>query len=513
MVYVFGGYRWTNLSRKLLLLPLKGGKCGVREWEPWESPPARVGHTFTNHKGKLYLFGGEGEGGLLLDDFWVLDVVQAPLNPKWNRLPKAPPARAGHTAWSNGFGFFIAGGIGAEGRRLNDVWRFTTVWTKLSLVDVNTRIEGCDQGLCVLGPSFVVLDPAKGQNPLGTSFARLVEKRDRFANRQAVHDRLFLLASGRVAELRAVLNELTEKNPTKCAEDLVSPERLRAVERELSVLNGTLLKRVTEFWTLAQRDIFEKPQPLQPLKRWLLRPYLKSLLAVRERESRAREDELKLAQSVNDETHDPIIQRIERANSAPVKLSDPVDPIETPVARVDTGLLGEFYADQLRVIEQNDDRIRELDALTRRPSPGDRLRGEKVMVISRAMKVGRQKKAEAEADLKKWRDLVANSETELRRIETCLNFAEDSEAREAEQQAELSKLNAEVKKLEAAVRAELTDITSDKKDQIRKLSKITDDLKIQYKPGTLEEARTTFSIAEADIRGFLKAVIGGESAK
>jgi hypothetical protein len=511
IVYVFGGYRYTQLSRDLLLFCVKGQSCSAREWDPRGGPPARVGHSFLYHGGQLYLFGGQGEGGLLLDDFWLLDIRSSPLNPEWKRAATGPPARRDHTAWSCGGALYVAGGIGSDRRKLNDIWRFTNVWTKVALFDTLATIQGCDHGLCILGKSFTLFDFEKGENPLGTSFAKLAAKRDRFTHRQATHDRLYLVASTRVNELAAVLKEIKDQ-PGKRTDDFVSPERLRAVERELAELNVTLLKRVTEFWSGIPRFAFSEPQRRVALKNSLLRPYLKSLVAVRQAEISFKDAEARLGGTIHGQTRDAIVKTIERLTEATLVMPEPIDLMENPV-RVDDAMLSYLYSAQLRVIEQNAEKIRALEALRQRQAPQERLCSEKVMEVSMTMKAALQKKVQVESALRKWKDLVLESEQELRRLETCLHFAEDSEAKKAEQVAELEKLNAEIKRLEGSLRKHLSDTLGDKLDRIKRLYKITEDLRVQYKPGTIEEARTTFGAAETEIRSLVKAITATEASK
>jgi hypothetical protein len=405
----------------------------------------------------------------------------------------------------------VAGGVGADQRKLNDVWRFTTVWTKVALFDTSAKIQGCDQGLCILGTKFTLFDTEKGENPLGTSLAKLAAKRDRFANRQATHDRLYLAASTRVNELAAVLKEIKEQ-PGKRTNDFVSPERLRAVERELAELNLTLLRRVTEFWSGLPRFAFSEPQKRVSLKNSVLRPYLKSLVTVKDAEIRFKEAEARLGQAIHGQTRDVIVKKIERMTDAALVLPDPIDVIEMPV-RVEEAMLPYLYSAQLRVIEQNEEKIRALDALRHRSHSPERTRTEKVIDVSMTLKTVLQKKVQVEAGLRKWKDLVLESEQELRRLETCLHFADDSGAKKGEQLAELEKLNTEIKRLEAVLRKDLSEILGDKLDQIKKLYKITEDLRVQYKPGTIEEARTTFGAAEAEIRALVRAITPTDAGK
>ncbi|MBI4322585.1 MAG: hypothetical protein HY675_29185 [Chloroflexi bacterium] len=110
------------------------------------APPARYGHAMVESNGFVYLFGGVGEGGTLLNDLWRFGTVSATSNgPRgqaqpldaWEEINPAnePPARFGHTIVevSGTGGIVLFGGQGA-GDVFDDVWSYNPAvnnWTPL----------------------------------------------------------------------------------------------------------------------------------------------------------------------------------------------------------------------------------------------------------------------------------------------------------------------------------------------------------------------------------------------
>ena len=82
-------------------------------------PSARKGHTFTKSGAYLYLFGGKGAGGVLLNDVHELDTNRV----SWRALQttgELPPGRDGHTATAVEDRMYVFGGASSQGK-LNDV--------------------------------------------------------------------------------------------------------------------------------------------------------------------------------------------------------------------------------------------------------------------------------------------------------------------------------------------------------------------------------------------------------
>jgi N-acetylneuraminic acid mutarotase len=103
-------------------------------------PPARSGHSmvYDSDTGKAILFGGMGEGDVLLNDTWVY----TPKANTWNQIKPAgdlPPARgAASMVYDLGTGTVIlfGGGLkGVDGGDFNDVWSYDPAansWTELN---------------------------------------------------------------------------------------------------------------------------------------------------------------------------------------------------------------------------------------------------------------------------------------------------------------------------------------------------------------------------------------------
>lgn len=82
-------------------------------------PSARKGHTLTKSGAYLYLFGGKGAGGALLNDVHELDTNRV----SWRTLQttgERPPGRDGHTATAVEDRMYVFGGASSQGK-LNDV--------------------------------------------------------------------------------------------------------------------------------------------------------------------------------------------------------------------------------------------------------------------------------------------------------------------------------------------------------------------------------------------------------
>jgi hypothetical protein len=483
LVYVFGGYRGTCLSPDLLLLTIKNNIAAARDWTDAQGPLPRTGHTLTYYRGDVYLFGGRGPGGVLFDDFWCLGVSASPVNPKWRRIVgPGPSPRASHTSWTDGASHFVAGGVDSEGHFLNEIWQFRAGWEKVGLFDRAAKVIGCSQGLCVLGTEFAI---ARAHDPLDKSFARLAAKRDRFVRRQTAHDRLYLETSRRLTELVSVLQATKARKASRRPDELVTADRLSSLERELAELGFALVQKFGEFFTTARTVLFKKP-PVEPsVKSSILRPYLLSLVSFEEQCRRFRESQERMSEAFHSQTFDALSHR----------LRGPIPEIAG--AEADDELLPYVFSQQLRELEEVESPRRE---------GGDRQQAELVMTVAKMTKAVGQRRATLEGVVKRWRDMVADSERELKRLMTVITFAEDSEKKKGEQIAELEKCIDEAKKAETQLKKEVLEVSVAKKDRIRKLYAATENLSNQYREASLEEARQTFGGTLAEMRELLKSI-------
>ncbi len=137
LIYLYGG---NDDSRAL-----KGGFGRIhtynaqhREWleeEPENTPPpARFSHKAIERDGKVYIFFGEGDNGVM-DDIWVYD----PSTKLWNLLipisQEKPSPRSEHSAVVNDGNVYIVGGKDENGYPLQDFWAFdpdSNAWKKLN---------------------------------------------------------------------------------------------------------------------------------------------------------------------------------------------------------------------------------------------------------------------------------------------------------------------------------------------------------------------------------------------
>jgi N-acetylneuraminic acid mutarotase len=87
-------------------------------------PTPRSGASLTyDHHGRLWLFGGETGNGLT-NEMWMYDITSN----QWSLIDSSnkPPARSRHkTACAYDSSCFVFGGMDANGKALNDLWRFT----------------------------------------------------------------------------------------------------------------------------------------------------------------------------------------------------------------------------------------------------------------------------------------------------------------------------------------------------------------------------------------------------
>ena len=118
-VFVFGG----GDAQSQPLADLHVLDTDILSWtEPTAAgaaPSARSGHTLTKSSTYLYLFGGMGEGGVLLNDAHELDTNSI----AWRALQTRgdlPPGRDGHSATAMEDKLYVFGGADSQGK-LNDV--------------------------------------------------------------------------------------------------------------------------------------------------------------------------------------------------------------------------------------------------------------------------------------------------------------------------------------------------------------------------------------------------------
>ena len=118
----------------LFILLSFGGNAWTDEWAPIvppNSPTVREGHgMLTLPDGRVMLFGGEDAEGNLFDDLHAFE------EEGWNRVTPAnapPPARRDYGAWVYDEVMYIYGGQGTGGV-LNDTWKYSptaNTWTEI----------------------------------------------------------------------------------------------------------------------------------------------------------------------------------------------------------------------------------------------------------------------------------------------------------------------------------------------------------------------------------------------
>ncbi|CAL8113742.1 unnamed protein product [Orchesella dallaii] len=95
------------------------GKSPVESTGPY--PPSRHNHSAVVHKSKMYVYGGMCDL-TELSDFWVLDLETR----RWSQIKclYSPGILKGHAATVVGSHMYVFGGEGKGGIRTDDVWKF-----------------------------------------------------------------------------------------------------------------------------------------------------------------------------------------------------------------------------------------------------------------------------------------------------------------------------------------------------------------------------------------------------
>ncbi len=142
-VFLFGGK--TTVKSSLDTLHLYS--AALMEWteeEPENSPPPpRFNHQAIVRNGKLYVFFGMGNNGVL-DDIWEYD----PETKLWRQIiPEGaiiPEARSEHSATVEDNTVYIVGGVDKNGNSLSDIWVYNFAsnrWQQLQSIP-GIRIHG-----------------------------------------------------------------------------------------------------------------------------------------------------------------------------------------------------------------------------------------------------------------------------------------------------------------------------------------------------------------------------------
>ena len=126
LVHLFGG-KDNNASYKGLFSSMHVYLPGTQEWmeeEPENTPPAaRSGHKAIVYNGKMYVFFGQGNSGVL-DDLWEYN----PDTNEWMQINPGsvikPPARHDHSATVYGDKVYVVGGLNGSGNPLSDCWAY-----------------------------------------------------------------------------------------------------------------------------------------------------------------------------------------------------------------------------------------------------------------------------------------------------------------------------------------------------------------------------------------------------
>ncbi|MBN1658551.1 MAG: hypothetical protein JXA93_09135 [Anaerolineae bacterium] len=128
MIVFGGGGVWGLLNDVWILDLTPGAEAWSQQAVSGTIPQGRVQHAaaLENYGVAMYVFGGAGSGGALLDDTWQLDITTW----QWNQILRTgpqPPARRGHTMVFNptgGHELMVYGGLGNNGF-LGDFWEST----------------------------------------------------------------------------------------------------------------------------------------------------------------------------------------------------------------------------------------------------------------------------------------------------------------------------------------------------------------------------------------------------
>jgi hypothetical protein len=297
--YLFGGTYGLHYCTDLAILTfdseLKSYSCKVVTQSL--SPVARCGHTFTLNRGIIYLYGGISEEGILLGDFWQLEFLLFPEDPRWRGVDVKGSQvlpRMNHVSWFNSNGdFFIAGGSSAivnsqpsttKGDRLwNDVWCYSYnkrgekdnkegVWKLTSVYETPHALLGSSQlGLVAVSHrEFEIVETREPFSALNWLFSGLRTRQREFGllladealclkkakdERAALEqiDELFKQSSEKVSdEANAVYKKYLDERPLPRMESEI--ERLYD---EVGNLTGELMKKLSGY--MIDRDCFSRP--------------------------------------------------------------------------------------------------------------------------------------------------------------------------------------------------------------------------------------------------------------
>ena len=146
-IYIFGGEREPRIpiDDNLMMYDLKLNKWSVAEVKSVERPMARIGNASCVVNHKLYVFGGRtgiemGEGSL--NDLYEYDTETN----IWNQLKpnlisnENPPPRSYHTMTSLKNKLYVFGGCSADHGRLNDLFEFDLTQNKWKQLKSDDRI-------------------------------------------------------------------------------------------------------------------------------------------------------------------------------------------------------------------------------------------------------------------------------------------------------------------------------------------------------------------------------------
>jgi N-acetylneuraminic acid mutarotase len=112
------------------------------------APTRRFGHSAVSLADVMFIFGGQTDNSIYLNDMYLLSMYVTQL--AWISVSynnNGPEARSGHCSVTNTTHMFIFGGQSQSGQVLQDLWVFdmyTYYWTQLSVANAPAQTIGCN---------------------------------------------------------------------------------------------------------------------------------------------------------------------------------------------------------------------------------------------------------------------------------------------------------------------------------------------------------------------------------
>jgi hypothetical protein len=204
-VYVFGGSNGLFPARSMLVIRIEGDAfhhIRVDARDGWPCP--RYAASLTPHMGKIRLFGGFSDDSTALSDLWEFNTFLFEKYPKWQLLAASgPPPRHSHQAWIGGDSLFVAGGVDAKSRPVDDVWHFSAnVWQPIRVFTAINPILSCEFGLCETGNQLALVEQKQLYADLDEHFERLRQKTREYSARAVQQSEELDVLRGRLEFLK-----------------------------------------------------------------------------------------------------------------------------------------------------------------------------------------------------------------------------------------------------------------------------------------------------------------------